>query len=123
MDELCSTLPRGSKLVILNAHEGVGAIALQLGQSLRAARDLWVVAHYPPDFADGDTILRALGASETLCGEVISAVQSLRESSYDAVLDSVGGRKIYDVCKVILHDDGYFGQLDNRYALSLTPES
>lgn len=108
MDELCSTLPRGSKLVILNAHEGVGAIALQLGQSLRAARDLWVVAHYPPDFADGDTILRALGASETLCGEVISAVQSLRESSYDAVLDSVGGRKIYDVCKVILHDDGYF---------------
>ena len=110
MDELCSTLPRGSKLVILNAHEGVGAIALQLGQSLRAARDLWVVAHYPPDFADGDTILRALGASETLCGEVISAVQSLRESSYDAVLDSVGGRKIYDVCKVILHDDGYFGK-------------
>lgn len=108
MDELCSTLARGSKLVILNAHEGVGAIALQLGQSLRPQQDLWIMAHYPPEFADGDVILKALGASETLCGEVQSALQSLPHSSYDAMLDTVGGRKIYNAGKMILHNNGYF---------------
>lgn len=108
MHELCSTLARGSKLVILNAHEGVGAIALQLAAVLRSARDLWIVAHYPPDFADGAAILKALGASECLSGEVLSAIGTLRESSYDAVLDTIGGRKVYDGMKNILHDDGYF---------------
>lgn len=114
MDELCSTLARGSKLVILNAHEGVGAIALQLGQSLRPQQDLWIMAHYPPEFADGDVILKALGASETLCGEVQSALQSLPHSSYDAMLDTVGGRKIYDAGKMILHNNGYFGKLSHH---------
>lgn len=109
MDELCSTLPRGSKLIILNAHEGVGALALQLGQSLRPAGDLWMIGHYPADFSDGDSILRQLGASETLCGDPIAALQSLRDSTYDAVLDTIGGRKLYDASKRILHDDGYFG--------------
>lgn len=116
MDELCSTLARGSKLVILNAHEGVGAIALQLAQALRPAMDLWIIGHFPPDFADGDSILRALGASETLCGEAVSAVKSLRESSYDAVLDTIGGRQIYDASKIVLHDDGYFGECDEEGA-------
>lgn len=110
MDELCSTLERGSKLIILNAHEGVGAIALQLITSLRTAGDLWIVAHYPPDFTDGDVSLKALGASETLCGEVLHAMSTLRESSYDAVLDTIGGRKVYDTMKHVLHDNGYFGE-------------
>ena len=119
MDELCSTLPRGSKLVILNAHEGVGAIALQLGQSLRPQQDLWIMAHYPPEFADGDMILKALGASETLGGEVQSALQSLPQSSCDAMLDTVGGRKIYDAGKMILHNNGYFGK--SRASAMLPP--
>lgn len=111
MDELCSTLPRGSKLIILNAHEGVGALALQLGHSLRLGGDLWMIGHYPADFSDGDSILRQLGASETLCGDAVVALQSLRESTYDAVFDTIGGRKLYDASKRILHDDGYFGKI------------
>ena len=110
MDELCSKLPKGSKLIILNAHEGVGAIALQLSLALRPAADLWVVAHFPPDFADGNEILRQLGANETLSGEVLAALQSLRESTYDAVLDTIGGKRIYDTARQVLHEDGMFGR-------------
>lgn len=111
MDELCTTLQKGSKLVILNAHEGVGAIAIQLAATFRTPGDLHIVAHCPPAFRDGAAILKAQGASEVLTGEATFVLQGLRESSYDAVLDSIGGRRVYDSAKYILRNDGYFGDL------------
>lgn len=108
METLCADLPRGSKILVLNAHVGVGAVAMQLACHLRPARDLWITAQVPITVQDGDAICRAYGASETLRDEPVPVLNALHESSYDAVLDTIGGRRIYDASRRVLHHEGMF---------------
>ncbi|KAK0550324.1 hypothetical protein OC846_003709 [Tilletia horrida] len=100
----CNQLERGSRVLILNAHDGVGLLVMQ--QSIELG--LIIVAQCPTAIADGVTVCRANGAHEVVVGEPLWAINSLHESSFDLVVDTVGGRRIYDASRRILATNGQF---------------
>ncbi|GAA96203.1 uncharacterized protein L969DRAFT_14400 [Mixia osmundae IAM 14324] len=123
MNEVCADLPRGSKILVLNAHEGVGAIAVQLAISLRQKADLWITAQVPEYVTEAQTFCRAIGASETLQDEPLAVINSLHESSYDVVIDTIGGRRIYDASRRILHSQNstFITTVGESLAVASTP--
>lgn len=100
----CSQLKRGSRILILNAHDGVGLLTMQEANNL----GLIIVAHCPDSISDGVTLCEANGAHEVVVGDALWALNSLHESSFDLVLDTVGGRRIYDAARRILAFEGQF---------------
>lgn len=100
----CSQLPRGARVLILNAHDGVGLLTMQESVGL----GLVIVAQCPPSVSDGVAVCQANGAHEVVIGEPLWAINSLHESSFDLIVDTVGGRKIYDASRRILACDGQF---------------
>ncbi|EST06152.2 Alcohol dehydrogenase GroES-like protein [Kalmanozyma brasiliensis GHG001] len=100
----CSQLQRGARVLILNAHDGVGLLTLQESVGL----GLVIVAQCPPSVSDGVAVCQANGAHEVVIGEPLWAINSLHESSFDLIVDTVGGRKIYDASRRILASEGQF---------------
>lgn len=100
----CEQLERGSRVLILNAHDGVGLLTMQACVRL----GLIIVAQCPPSATDGYAIAQANGAHEVVVGEALWAINSLHESSFDLVVDTIGGRKLYDASRRILAREGHF---------------
>ena len=100
----CSQLPRGARVLILNAHDGIGLLTMQEAVGL----GLIIVAQCPPSVSDGVAVCQANGAHEVVIGEPLWAINSLHESSFDLVVDTVGGRRIYDAARRILAFEGQF---------------
>lgn len=100
----CSQLKRGSRILILNAHDGVGLLAMQECSTL----GLIIVAHCPNQVSDGVALCEANGAHEVIVGEPLWALNTLHESSLDLVVDTVGGRRVYDASRRILAFGGQF---------------
>lgn len=69
----------------------------------RHTRDLWMVAQCPPDVVDGEDFCRATGASDVIVDEPLAALNSVHESSFDVVIDTIGGRRLYDAARRVLH--------------------
>lgn len=97
-----------SQVLVLNGHEGVGAIACQLAGCLRSMRDIWITSQCPQSVAEGERLCRGFGASDVIVDDPLTAINSIHEASFDVVLDTVGGRRIYDAARRILHHDGQF---------------
>jgi NADPH:quinone reductase-like Zn-dependent oxidoreductase len=97
MQSLCQSLPKGSKVLVLNGHHGTGNLCLQLARHLRpgveGTRDLWMVAQCPIFIRDAEKVCRDAGATEVLRDEPLAAINGLHEGSFDAVIDTVGGRR------------------------------
>ncbi|BGP37167.1 hypothetical protein JCM10450v2_001073 [Rhodotorula kratochvilovae] len=112
MQSLCDSLPKGSKVLVLAAHSGVGLLCLQLARHYRpgvsGSRDLWMVAQCPMSVPDGETRLREAGATDVLREEPLAAINGLHEGSFDVVIDTIGGRRLYDASRRILHNSGRF---------------
>ncbi|KAM0787962.1 hypothetical protein ACM66B_006166 [Microbotryomycetes sp. NB124-2] len=108
MEALCDQLPRGSKILVLNAHEGVGALCVQLADYLRPSKDLFVVAHCPISAHEGAEYCRAAGASHVIVDELLATLNGLHESEFDVVIDTIGGRRLYDASRRVLHHTGTF---------------
>lgn len=100
----CRQLPRGARVLILNAHDGVGLLTMQESVGL----GLLIVAQCPPSISDGVAVCQANGAHEVVVGEPLWAINSLHESSFDLIVDTVGGRKVYDASRRILAFEGQF---------------
>lgn len=100
----CDQLDRGSRVLILNAHDGVGLLTMQACTRL----GLIIVAHVPPSAPEGYAIAQANGAHEVIVGEPLWAINSLHESSFDLVVDTIGGRRLYDASRRILAREGHF---------------
>ncbi|WFD43007.1 hypothetical protein MPSI1_001658 [Malassezia psittaci] len=100
----CMVLPRGARILILNAHDGIGLLALQEASRL----GLIIIAHVPAHAADGVSICEANGATEVVTGEALWAINLLHESSFNLIVDTIGGRAIYDACRRILAHQGQF---------------
>ncbi|KAI8448059.1 hypothetical protein BY996DRAFT_6416654 [Phakopsora pachyrhizi] len=113
---VCEGLPKGSKIMILNGHKGVGRLMLRMINNFRSTRDLWVTTHVPASGAgnlvDLDRLCSELqqeGARDVVVSEnVVELLESEHECSYDAILDTIGGRSIYDGCRRLLHHHGLF---------------
>ncbi|CAD6918176.1 unnamed protein product [Tilletia controversa] len=100
----CSQLERGSRVLILNAHDGIGLLVMQQSVEL----GLIIVAQCPTAVSDGVAVCQANGAQEVVVGEPLWAINSLHESSFDLVVDTVGGRRIYDASRRVLATKGHF---------------
>lgn len=100
----CATLRKGSRILVLNAHDGVGLLTLQGARRL----GLVIVAQVPPGVPDSTAVCRANGANEVVSGEALWAINLLHESSFSLVIDTVGGRAIYDACRRVLANNGEF---------------
>ncbi|GAA5936859.1 uncharacterized protein JCM15063_000082 [Sporobolomyces koalae] len=112
METYTKQLPKGSKILILNAHQGIGYLCLQLAQYFRPGtgsnRDLWVVGQVPMAVIDGEQLCRNAGATDVLRDEPLAAINGLHEGSFDVVIDTIGGRRLYDASRRILHNSGSF---------------
>lgn len=97
MQSLCQTLPKGSKILVLEAHQGVGYLCLQLARHLRpgaaGTRDLWTVAQCPLHVREAENICREAGAMDVLRDDPLPVIHSIHEGSFDVVIDTVGGRR------------------------------
>lgn len=100
----CANLPSGARILILNAHDGIGLLALQECAALGPV----IVAHCPATVSDGVAVCEANGAQEVVVGEALWAMNTLHESSFDLVLDTIGGRRLYDAARRILATNGQF---------------
>jgi NADPH:quinone reductase-like Zn-dependent oxidoreductase len=81
MRDHCGQIPRGARILVLNAHDGIGLLTMQECAGL----GLIIVAHCPPTASDGYAICQANGAHEVIVGEALWAINSLHESSFDLV--------------------------------------
>lgn len=103
-----STLPtpcKGQRVLILQAHDGAGALA---AQELVAAG-----ARVTAQIADVKQLdkLRGLTLDSVKVGEPLAVLQSFEpseEGSFDAVLDTVGGKEIWEACKRVFGSTGQF---------------
>jgi len=100
----CVTLPHGARVLILQAHDNMGLLAMQEASRL----GLVIVAQVPTQAADAVTICRANGAAEVITGEPLWSINLLHESSFQLVIDTIGGRPIYDACRRVLANNGQF---------------
>ncbi|KAI9604739.1 hypothetical protein H4Q26_002708 [Puccinia striiformis f. sp. tritici PST-130] len=109
-------MPKGSKLLILNGHKGIGRMIVQLMRYFRPSRDLWVSVHVPST-ATGNLVeleelveqLEEEGATEVITSDsVLGLLHGQHESSFDVVLDTIGGQRIYDGSRRLLHHSGMF---------------
>jgi len=97
-------LKKDSQVLILNAHKGSGAL---IRQDL-VAQGLKPICHIPPategeyfpwDTSDGQAQLQ---------GDVLSLVSRMESSSLDAIVDTVGGRDVWEECRRVLRNNGSF---------------
>lgn len=100
----CITLPKGSRVLILQAHDHIGLLTMQEVSRL----GLVIVAQVPSEAADGVSICRANGAAEVITGDPLWTINMLHESSFALVVDTIGGRDVYDACRRILASHGQF---------------
>ncbi|CAO1625125.1 unnamed protein product [Parajaminaea phylloscopi] len=104
MQNHCANLPKGARILVLNAHDGIGLLTMQECAALGPV----IVAHCPASVSDGVAVCEANGAHEVVVGEALWAMNTLHESSFDLVLDTIGGRRLYDAARRILATNGQF---------------
>lgn len=98
----CVGLGRGARALILNAHEGVGSLVCQeLSQN-----GIHVTAQVPPYVESGEDDAWDNGASEVVVDEPVIMLNGQHESGFEFVLDTQGGRKIYDAARRVLRTNG-----------------
>lgn len=113
---VCVGMPKGSKMLILNGHKGIGRMIVQLMRYFRPSRDLWITVHVPCTATGNLVELQELveqledeGATEVITSEsVLGILHAQHESSFDVVLDTIGGQRIYDGSRRLLHHSGMF---------------
>ncbi|KAF8592745.1 hypothetical protein K439DRAFT_1504853 [Ramaria rubella] len=103
-----SHLPHGSRALVLHAHAGAGLLALQelteLGFSL--------TAHVPGTWSvPGVRRAREAGARDVRCGEAVDIVRDIQGEEFDAVVDPLGGKEVWDACRRVLRTAGQFTTL------------
>ena len=86
---------------MLRAHDGVGALVCQ---ELVAGKAM-VTAQIPdtPGALESATLL---GVNAIKIGEPLQVIESLEKGTFDLVIDTVGGRDIWQACRQLFTRDG-----------------
>ena len=109
---------RGARALVLRGHDGAGALAVQE----LAGYGVHVTVQFPPESSlDKEKAAERLrlteqrvklwGAGEIKVDTPVAAVNALSENEFDLVIDTVGGRGIWDACRRVLHTTGQFTTL------------
>lgn len=92
-------LKSDSRILILNAHKGPGVLV----QQELVAKGLFPIAHIPPSI-EAET----LTGTTILQGDILPLISQMESSSLDAVIDTVGGREVWEECRRVLRNNGSF---------------
>jgi NADPH:quinone reductase-like Zn-dependent oxidoreductase len=98
----CMGITRGQRALIMNAHEGVGALVCQELSQLGAH----VVAQVPVDVESSEDDAWDNGAREVVADDPVIMLNGQHESGFEIVLDTSGGRRIYDAARRVLRTNG-----------------
>lgn len=122
----------GRALVLLG-HDGIGALVVQE----LAAAGMHVTAHIPADAAprvsssssssgeekekdamdreadtrEAEERVKRWGARAVRIGDAVEVIESCAEGSFDFVIDTIGGRRIWDASRRVLVSSGLFTTL------------
>ncbi|KAG9092591.1 hypothetical protein FRC06_011862 [Ceratobasidium sp. 370] len=94
---------RGMRALVLQAHDGSGALAVQAMRGLGMRVTAQVPAGVPMEVVDGVEVV--------VGDDPIEVIGRLEESTYDAVVDTVGGRRVWDACRRVMCCDAHFTTL------------
>lgn len=67
---------------------------------------LHVIAHVPLDVASAEEDAWDNGAKEVIADDAVAVINAQHESGFDFVLDTIGGRRIYDACRRVIRSNG-----------------
>lgn len=114
---------KGNRALVLNAHDGVGALVTQI----LASHGVEVTGQVPADTRGSDeedlseeekvtekapisfeARVRLFGAKEVKIGDPLVVIAELGESYFDFVIDTAGSRRIWDASRWILRSSGQF---------------
>lgn len=105
----CAPLPRSSRVLILNANEGVGLLTLQACTRMKDVLELSVSTHAPASAGQNAVALgEANDAHEVVVGDAGWALSSVwRASSFDLVIDTTpSSTKCRDAARRVLVPGG-----------------
>lgn len=95
-------ITRGQRALIMNAHEGVGALVCQELSQL----GVHVVAQVPVDVESSEDDAWDNGAREVVADDPVIMLNGQHESGFEIVLDTSGGRRVYDAARRVLRTNG-----------------
>jgi NADPH:quinone reductase-like Zn-dependent oxidoreductase len=121
---VCRTLSlaklRGKTALVLQAHDGIGALVTQELTSLGVTVIAQVVPDQLEDEITAEERARLFGAAKVIVEEPLVALTGREESSCDFVIDTVGGRRIWEAARWALRDGGQVCLLTYFYTPLLT---
>ncbi|KAG8685143.1 hypothetical protein FRC08_013275 [Ceratobasidium sp. 394] len=94
---------RGMRALVLQAHDGPGALAVQAMRGLGMRVTAQVPAGVPMEAVDGIEVV--------VGDDPIEVIGRLQENAFDAVVDTVGGRRMWDACRRVMCSDAHFTTL------------
>ena len=110
------TLPsvtKGKKALVLNAHDGTGSLLTQalVVQGVAVTAQVPAVPETKEDDQEAKTPsfeerARLFGAKDVEIGEPLVVIAGLKDAQFDYVLDTVGGRRIWDASRWIMRSGG-----------------
>ncbi|KAF8525289.1 hypothetical protein JB92DRAFT_3140322 [Gautieria morchelliformis] len=101
-------LPRGARALVLHAHDGAGLLAAQE----LVALGFRVTAQVPGPWGSRcEKRARGAGVGDVRCGDAVEVVRDVREEEFDAVVDPLGGKEVWDACRKVLRTAGQFTTL------------
>lgn len=98
----CVGLTRGGRALVLNAHEGVGALVTQELSTM----GVHVIAQVPTDVAAAEDDAWENGAKEVVADHPVVMINAQHEGSFDLFVDTEGGRRVYDAARRVLRSAG-----------------
>jgi NADPH:quinone reductase-like Zn-dependent oxidoreductase len=91
-----------AKVLVLDAHKGVGALTWQQFKLIGIDALVHMSSTDHHEFPSFDL----QRAPTTLFGDPLALVKRMESSSLDAIIDTVGGRDMWEECRRVLRDNG-----------------
>lgn len=89
------------RALVLQAHDGAGALAVQTMHGLGMKVTAQVPLGVHPEGAFGRDVEVVVG------DDPVEVVGRLQEGVFDAVVDTVGGRNVWDACRRVMCSDAH----------------
>ncbi|KAF8607904.1 hypothetical protein BDV93DRAFT_519891 [Ceratobasidium sp. AG-I] len=96
---------RGMRALVLQAHDGAGALAVQTMRGLGMKVTAQVPVGVRPEGMLGQDVEIVVG------DDPVEVIGRLEEGVFDAVVDTVGGRSVWDACRRVMCSDAHFTTL------------
>ena len=88
-------------MLVLQAHDGVGALVCQELVAGKAK-----VTAQIPDTPGALESAKLLRVSSIKIGESLQVIESLEDGSFDLIVDTIGGREVWQACRRLFTQDG-----------------